>query len=124
MQEPRGVSLELGYSTDLSVPTCREQEKISPARKSTRGVQDCTSSTTGQGTDRERCKEGASVGGTGRTSARSAQPANPREPGIFLEIVGDSKAKSGERASHSVFNLIFENDDRSRARVLQNDAGA
>ena len=27
VQEPRGVSLELGYSTDLSVPTCREQEK-------------------------------------------------------------------------------------------------
>ena len=27
VQEPRGVSLELGYSTDLSVPTCKEQEK-------------------------------------------------------------------------------------------------
>ena len=26
MQEPRGVSLELGYSTDLSVPACRKQE--------------------------------------------------------------------------------------------------
>ena len=60
------------------------------------GVQDCTSSTTGQGIDRERCKEGASVGGTGRTSARSAQPGNPREPGL-LEIVGGSEARSGKR---------------------------
>ena len=58
------------------------------------GVQDCTSSTTGQGTDRERCKEGASVGGTLRTSARTAQPGNPREPGL-LEIVGGST--SGKR---------------------------
>ena len=110
MQEPRGLSLELGYSTDLSAPTCREQEKHHRPGKSTREVQDCTSSTTGQGTDRERCKEGARVGGTGRTSARSAQPGNPREPGL-LEIVGGSKVKSGEHASHSVFYLTFENDD-------------
>ena len=63
---------------------------------------------TGRGTDRERCEESASVGDTGRTSARSAQPENPREPGMFLEIVGGSKVKSGERASHSVSYLIFE----------------
>ena len=51
-------------------------------------------STTGRGTDRGRCEESASVGGTGRRSARSAQPGNPREPGL-LEIVGGSR--SGKR---------------------------
>ena len=49
---------------------------------------------------------GASVGGTGRTSARSAQPGNPRELGL-LEIIGGSKVKSGERASHSVFFILL-----------------
>ena len=68
-------------------------------------MQDCTSSTTGRGTDRERCKEGASVGGTGRRSARSAQPGNPREPGL-LEIARDSR--SGEGEPYRFFNLIFE----------------
>ena len=58
-----------------------------PTRTAPGECKNCTSSTTGRGTDRERCKEGASVGGTGRRSARSAQPENPREPGIFLEIV-------------------------------------
>ena len=82
MQEPRGVSLEAGYSTDLSVPAPAEEEQIT-------GLENCTSSTTGRGTDREHRKEGASVGGTDRRSARTAQPGNPREPGFFwrsLEI--------------------------------------
>ena len=66
------------------------------------------SSTTGRGTDRERYKESAIViGGTGRRSATSAQPGNPREPGL-LEVVGGSR--SGER-EHCAFYLIFENDD-------------
>ena len=99
------VSLESGYSTDLSVPTCRVQENH-PAR-SLRHQEECkycTSSTTGGGTDRERCKESANViGGTGRRSATSAQPGHPREPGL-LEVVGDYR--SGER-EHCVFYLIF-----------------
>ena len=67
----------------------------------------CTSSTTGRGTDRKRCKESASViGDTGRRSATSAQPGDPKEPGL-LEVVGDSR--SGERG-HCVFYPIFEND--------------
>ena len=86
------------------------------------GVQDCTSSTTGRGTDRERCKEGASVGGTGRRSARSAQPGNPREPGL-LEIARDSR--SGKGQPYRFFYLTFENDNCSRAWwVLQDGAGA
>ena len=109
MQEPRGVSLELGYSTGLSVPACREQEK-SPARSTTapEECESCPSSTTGRGTDRERCKEGASVGGTGQMSARSAQPGNLREPGLYWRSL---EAPGKVNASHSVFYLIFENDD-------------
>ena len=56
--------------------------------------ENCTSSTTGRGTDRERCKESTSVGGTGRRSARSAQPGNPREPGTFY---GDRSRLQGIR---------------------------
>ena len=115
MQEPRGVSLESGYSTDLSVPTYRVQENH-PAR-SLRHQEECkycTSSTTGRGTDRERCKESASViGGTGRRSAASAQPGNPKEPGL-LEVVGDSRSDEREDC---VFYLIFKNDyQRARFR--------
>ena len=65
----------------------------------------CTSSTTGRGTDRERCKEGASVGGAGRRSARSAQPGNPREPGFYWRSL---EAPGQVNANHCVFNLIFE----------------
>ena len=116
MQEPRGVSLESGYSTNLSVPTYQVQENH-PAR-SLRHQEECkycTSSTTGRGTDRERCKESASViGGTGRRSATSAQPGNPKEPGL-LEVVGDSRSDERE---HCVFYLIFENDCQ-RARFCK-----
>ena len=78
------MSLESGYSTDLSVPAPADSAGISPARSTAPGeCENCTSSTTGRGTDRERCKESASVGDTGRRSARSALPGNPREPGFF-----------------------------------------
>ena len=41
---------------------------------------------------------------------------------FFLEIVGDSKVKSGERASHSVFYLIFEMtlEERDVSRMSEN----
>ena len=84
--------------------------------------ENCTSSTTGRGTDRERCKESASViGGTGRRSATSAQPGNPREPGFYWRSL---EASGQVNASHCVLYLIFENDDCLRARALQNDADA
>ena len=50
----------------------------------------CTSSTTGRGTGRERCKNSASIiGGIGR----SGHPGSLREPGL-REVVGDYR--SGE----------------------------
>ena len=91
------MSLETGYSTDLSVPAPAESTRKSPAR--TTAPEECknsTLSTHGRGTDRERCEESTSVGGTGRRSARSAQRGTLRESGLFLEIVRDSKV-SGER---------------------------
>ena len=43
VQEPTGVSLESGYSTDLSVPAPVAAGKITgPVYSTTRGVQDCT----------------------------------------------------------------------------------
>ena len=40
MQEPRGLSLESGYSTDLSVPAPADTRDITGPEKSTRGVQE------------------------------------------------------------------------------------
>ena len=40
MQEPRGVSLESGYSTDLSVPVPAEGRYITGSDSGTRGVQE------------------------------------------------------------------------------------
>ena len=103
-----------------SVCTHLPKAGISPARSTARGkCENCTSSTTGRGTNRERCKESASVGGTGRRSARSAQPGNPREPGFYWRSLEAPRYQVN--ASHCVFYLTFENDDCWRARVLQND---
>ena len=91
------MSLESGYSTDLSVPSCRVQ-KNDPARslRHQKECEYCTSSTTGRETDRERCKKSASViGDTGRRSVTSAQPGNPREPEL-REVVGDYRSRERE----------------------------
>ena len=97
----QGASLESGYSTCLSVPTCRVQ-KNHPARSLRHHTEwkYCTSSATGQ----KRCKKSASVTeGTGRRSATSAQPGNPREPGL-REVVGDYRSDERE---YCVFYLMF-----------------
>ena len=83
----------------LSVCTHLPKAGRSPTRKAAPGeCENCTSSTNGRGTDRERCKESASViGGTGRRSATSAQPRNRREPGFYWrssETPGTSPAWS------------------------------
>ena len=101
------MSLESGYSTDWSVPTWRVQENHSA--RSLRHQEECkycTSSKTGQGTDREHCKESASViGGTGRRSVTSAKPGKPREPGL-QEVVGDYR--SGEREYYVFYLIVFK----------------
>ena len=40
MQEPRGVSLESGYSTDLSVPAPAESRNVTGSVYGTRGVRE------------------------------------------------------------------------------------
>ena len=70
-------------------PPARKQEHHRPSLQQQAECKYCTSSTTGRGSDRERCKESASViGGTGRRSATSAQPGNPREPGFYWRSSG------------------------------------
>ena len=116
------MSLELGYSTNLSVPApAEEQEHYRPGQhqrsaRPVRRVQPAKEPT-------ESAARRAPVGGTGGTSARSMQPGNPREPGIFLEIVGDSKVKSGESASHSVSYIILKNDYYCRRAQFCKDVG-
>ena len=101
MQEPRVVSLELGYSTDLSVPTCRKQEHHRPGLRhqersagAVRLVQ----------LAEEPAKNAARrapvfIRGTGRRSDEGAT-RDPERAWILLEVVGDSR--SGER-EHCVF---------------------
>ena len=90
VQEPRGVSLEAGYSTDLSVPAPAEEEQ---------------NYGTGIEYNRPRNRSRAPQGGRQCRRTRSEERedcATTREPErawIFLEIVGDSKV-SGERKPH------------------------
>ena len=92
MQEPTGVSLDSGYSTDLSVPAFAEEQKNNRPgpqhhQRSARLYVEYT-----RPRDRSR---GASVGGTDRRSARTSRPGNPREPGFdwrSLETPGQVKA--------------------------------
>ena len=94
MQEPRGVSLESGYSTDLSVPaSAEEQQRITGPEKLYIEY------------NRPRNRLRAPQGGRQCRRHRSEERedcATTREPErawIFLEIVGDSKV-SGERKPH------------------------
>ena len=56
-----------------------------------------------------------------RVGARGARNQGTRES---LDYWRSLEAPGQVNASLSVFYLIFENDDCSRARVLHNDAGA
>ena len=102
------------------MPAPAESRK-SPARKTPpEECKNSTSSTHGRGTDRERCKEGASVAGTGGRSARSGQPENPRKPGIFWRSFETPRYKVN--AIHCVFYLIFEMtvEERDFTRMSEN----
>ena len=79
----------------------------------------CTCKKAGKSSVQPRELRGSAsvIGDTGRRSATSAQPRNPREPGL-RKVVGDYR--SGER-EHCVFYLIFLNDYCRRARLRKND---
>ena len=93
VQEPRGVSLESGYSTDLSVPAPAAAGRITGPEKLYIEY------------NRPRNQSRALQGGRQCRRHRSEERedcATTREPErawIFLEIVGDSKV-SGERKPH------------------------
>ena len=85
-----------------------ESRKITGPENSTRGVQELD-----VGYNRPRNRPRALQGGRQCRRHRSKEreecaARKPERAWIFLEIVGDSKVKSGERASHSVFYLILK----------------
>ena len=92
MQEPGGVSLELGYSTGLSVPVPAEsRKKITGPESGTRGVRELYVEY-----NRPRNRPRALQGGRQcrRHLSNEHEECAAREPErarIFLEIVGDSK---------------------------------
>ena len=95
------MSLESGYSTDLSVPVPAESRNITGSVYGTRGVRELhveynRPRNRPRALQGERCKESASViGDTGRRSARSAQPGNRREPGFYWRSF--ETPRSGDR---------------------------
>ena len=87
------VSLELGYSIDL-YPPARKLEH--PARSTAPG-EECEYVEYHRSRNRSRALRGSAslVGGTGRRSATSAQPRNPREPGL-REVAGEAARTTGQ----------------------------
>ena len=90
MQEPTGVSLESGYSTDLSVPASAEEQQNYRTGEAVHRVQPA-----------EEPIESAARRRRHRSEEREdcATTRKPERAWIFLEIVGDSKV-SGERKPH------------------------
>ena len=119
MQEPRGVSLKLGYSTDLSVPVPAESRSKLTGPDGTRGVQELYVEYT-RLWNRPRALQGGRQCRRHRSNEREECAARkPERARIFLEIVGGSR--SGER-EHSVFYLIFEMtvEERDFSRISKN----
>ena len=100
------MSLELGYSSDLYPPTKKQEH---PAR-STAPAEECEYVKYHRPRDRPRALRGSAsvIGGTGRRSATSAQPGNPREPGL-REVAGEATRTTGQVNAklHCVFP-VFE----------------
>ena len=95
MQEPRGVSLELGYSTDLSVPVPAESRRYITGPDGTRGVQELYVEYT-RPWNRPRALQGGRQCRRHRSKEREECATRELERAwILLEIVGGSR--SGER---------------------------
>ena len=91
MQEPREVSLESGYSTDLSVPVPAEGRKITGSDNGTRGVRELYIQY-----NRPRNRPRALLGERQCRKHRSKKREEcavrePERAWMFLEVVGDSK---------------------------------
>ena len=96
MQEPRGVSLESGYSTDLSVPVPAEGRNITGSDNGTRGARELYVEYN-RPRNRPRALQGERQCRRHRSKEREECAAGePERAWIFLEIVRDFKV-SGER---------------------------
>ena len=109
MLEPRGVSLELGYSTDLSVPAPADSRNITGPDSGTRGVRELYVEYNRPRNQPRALQRGRQCRRHRSKEREECATREPERAWIFLEIVRDSKV-SGER-EHSVFYLVFENDD-------------
>ena len=91
MQEPRGVSLESGYSTDLSVPAPAESRNITGPENDTMGVPELYIEYNRPG-NRPRALRGERQCRRRRSKEREECAARESERAwIFLEIVRDSE---------------------------------
>ena len=92
MQEPRGLSLESGYSTDLSVPVPAEGRNITGSNNGTRGVRELYVEYN-RPRNRPRALQGErQYYRRHRSNEREECAARePERAWIFLEVVGDSK---------------------------------
>ena len=95
MQKPRGVSLESGYSTYLSVPAPADSRNITGSVYGTRGVRELYVESN-RPRNRLRALQGERQCRRQRSKEREECAARkPERAWIFLEIVRDSKV-SGE----------------------------
>ena len=93
VQEPRGVSLESGYSTNLSVPTPGEEQQHHPPGKAPGSARLYVEYNRPR--NRPRALQGGRQCRRHRSNEREdCATRNPREP-VLLEIVGGST--SGKR---------------------------
>ena len=91
MQESRGVSLESGYSTDLSVPAPADSRNIIGPENGTRGVQELYVEYT-RPKNRPRALQGERQCRRHRSKeCEECAARKPERAWIFLEVVGDSK---------------------------------
>ena len=110
MQELRGVSLESGYSTDLSVPVPAEGRNITGSDNGTRGVRGLYVEYN-RPRNRPRALQGERQ--CRRHRSKECDGWAAREPERARSFSGGRsrlQGQSGER-EHSVFYLIFGNDD-------------
>ena len=114
------MRLELGYSTDVSVPVPAEsRRKITGPDSTRRGVQELYIEYA-RPRNRPRALQGGRQCRRHRSNEREECAARePERAWIFLETVGGSR--SGER-EHSVFYLIFEMtvEERDFSRMSEN----
>ena len=110
MQEPSGVSLESGYSTDLSVPASAEGRNITGPDNGIRGVRELYVEYN-RPRNRPRALQGERQ--CRRHRSKEREECATREPERAWNFLWRSfeTPRYQVNASHCVFYLILKNDD-------------